>query len=170
MRYPGPSGAALIGAFVAAKVRFVAPLPDIVTSDGLLWPLSRDDRFRLIRLCKEDEGVAICTGLAFTGQRSVLLMQQTGLMDSLNAVRAIAVEYGQPVCMVVGMQGKEPDRGADESGRYGVRIVPAILDAMGIDRIAIEGPGEETRLTAAIDRAYALERPVVALVGRTVAP
>ncbi len=170
MQYPGPSGAALIGALSQAQVRFVAALPDIVTSDHLLWPLSRDTRFRLIRLCKEDEGVAICTGLAVTGQRAVLMMQQTGLLDSLNAIRAIAVEYRQPVCMVVGLQGKEPELGPAESTRYGVRIVPAILDAMGIDQVSIEGPGDEARLSPAIERAYAGERPMVALIGRTVAP
>ena len=170
MTHPGPSGTALIGALHQAQVRFIATLPDIVTSDHLLWPLSRDDRFRLIRLCKEDEGVAICTGLAFTGNRSVLLMQQTGLVDSLNSIRAIAVEYRQPVCMVVGLQGKEPDSRPETSTRYGVRIVPAILDAMGIDHFSIEAPGDEAQLAPAIDRAYTLQRPVVALIGRTVTP
>ena len=165
---PGPSGAALLDAMAAADVRFVAAVPDIVTSDGLLWPLSRDARFRLIRLCKEDEGVSICTGLAFTGQRAVLMMQQTGLMDSLNAIRAIAVEYAQPVCMLVGLQGKEPELRPRASARYGVRIVPPILDVMGIDHIEIEGPGDEAALTGAIARAYDRERPVVALIGRTV--
>ena len=155
-------------AIAQAGVRFVAALPDIVTSDGLLWPLSRDPRFRLIRLCKEDEGVAICTGLAFTGQRAVLLMQQTGLMDSLNAIRAVAVEYAQPVCMIVGLQGKEADCLPAASARYGVRIVPPILDVMGIDHISIEGPGDEAALLPAIERAYALARPVIVLVGRTV--
>lgn len=170
MSYPGPSGTALIDALHRADVRFIAALPDIVTSDGLLWPLSRDARFKLIRLCKEDEGIAICAGLAFTGNRSVLLMQQTGLMDSLNAIRAVAVEYRQPICMIVGMQGKEPERCVSESERYGVRIVPQILATMGVDAFAIEGPGDEAQLGPAIERAYRLERPVIAMVGRTVAP
>jgi sulfopyruvate decarboxylase TPP-binding subunit len=29
-------------------------------------------------------------------------MQRTGLVDSLNAIRAVAMEYGQPICMLVG--------------------------------------------------------------------
>jgi sulfopyruvate decarboxylase subunit beta len=164
----GPSGAAIIAALDAAGIRFVAAVPDIVTSAGLLWPLSRDPRFRLVRLCKEDEGVSICTGLAFTGQRAVLLMQQTGLLDSINAIRAIAVEYAQPVCMVVGLQGKEPELLPSQSTKYGVRIVEPILDAMGIDRMLIEGPGDEAALAPAIEHAYAQSRPLVALVGRTV--
>lgn len=122
-----------------------------------------------MRLCKEDEGVAICAGLAFAGKRSVLMMQQTGLMDSLNAIRAVAVEYAQPVCMLVGLQGKEPGCPAAKSGKYGVRIIEPILDAMGVDRIALDSDSDVVRLTPAIDRAYSESRPMVALIGRTVA-
>ena len=146
----------------------MAAVPDIVTSEELLWPLSREGAFRLIRLCKEDEGVSICTGLAFCDRRAVLMMQQTGLMDSLNAIRAIAVEYRQPVCMIVGLQGKEPDRATAASRKYGVRIIEPVLDAMEIDHIAIDAPCDVAALRPAIDRAYELLRPMVALVGRTV--
>ena len=162
-------GASIIAALRAAGVTFVAALPDIVTSDGLLWPLSRDPAFRLVRVCKEDEGVSICTGLMFAGHRAVLTMQQTGLMDSLNTIRAVAVEYQQPVCMIVGLQGKEAGRPAEASASYGVRIVGPVLDAMGIDRIALETEADVTLLAPAIERAYRLSRPMVALVGQTVA-
>jgi sulfopyruvate decarboxylase subunit alpha len=168
MANSGPRGADIIGALKAARVEFVAAVPDIVTSAGLLWPISHDKALRLIRLCKEDEGVSICTGLAFCGRRAVLLMQQTGLMDSLNAIRAIAVEYQQPVCMIVGLLGKEPDRPAALSAKYGVRTIEPVLDAMQIDRITLDSPEDVAALGPAIDRAYALSRPVVALIGRTV--
>ncbi len=88
----GPRGADIIAALKRAGVDHVAALPDITTSAGLLWPLSEDGELRLIRLCKEDEGVSICIGLAFCDQRAVLLMQQTGFLDSINSIRAIGVE------------------------------------------------------------------------------
>lgn len=163
-------GAAIVAALKRAGVGHIAAVPDVVTSDGLLWPVSRDPGLRLIRLCKEDEGVSICAGLAFCGRRAVLSMQQTGLLDSLNAVRAVAVEYGQPVCMLVGLLGKEPDRRPADSASYGVRIVEPILDAMGIDRLLVESDADAAGLAPAIDRAYGLSRPLAALIGRTVAP
>lgn len=166
----GPRGAEIIDALKKANVTHVAALPDITTSAGLLWPLSGEESIRLIRLCKEDEGVSICAGLAFCDKRAVLLMQQTGLMDSLNAVRAIAVQYRQPVCMLVGLLGKEPDRAPRESASYGVRIVEPVLDAMEIDRLLIEGPEDVAQLAPAIDRAYAQSRPLAALIGRSVRP
>lgn len=164
----GPRGAEIIDALKKANVTHVAALPDITTSAGLLWPLSREEGIRLIRLCKEDEGVSICAALAFCDKRAVLLMQQTGLMDSLNAVRAIAVQYRQPVCMLVGLLGKEPDRAPRESASYGVRIVEPVLDAMEVDHLLIEESGDVAQLTPAIDRAYAQSRPLAALIGRSV--
>ena len=163
-----PRGSEIVDALKTARVGHVAALPDIVTSSGILWRLADDPAIRLIRLCKEDEGVSICAGLSYCDRRAVLLMQQTGLMDSLNAIRAIAVEYGLPVCMVVGLLGKEPDRAPADSENYGVRIVEPVLDAMGIDRIGIETSPDVARLAPAIDRAYARSRPVVALIGRRI--
>lgn len=166
----GPRGTDIIAALKDAGVAHVAALPDITTSAGLLWPLSRDADLNLIRLCKEDEGVSICAGLAFCDQRAVLLMQQTGFFDSLNAIRAIAVEYGQPICMLIGLLQKEPDRPPSQSARYGVRIMEPILDAMGIDHFCIEGPDDVAQLSGAIEHAYASSRPLAVLIGRTVEP
>lgn len=166
----GPSGADIISAIKQAGVRHVCALPDITTSAGLLWPLSRDPDLTLIRLSKEDEGVSICAALSYCEKRAVLLMQQTGLMDSLNNIRAVACEYEQPVCMIVGLLGKEPDKLPAESASFGVRIVEPVLDAMEIDRILIDGTDDVAQLPAAIDRAYEESRPLVALVGRRVEP
>lgn len=165
----GPRGPDIIAALKQAGVGHVAALPDITTSAGLLWPLSRDRDLRLIRLCKEDEGVSICAGLAYCDLRAVLLMQQTGFFDSINAIRAIGVEYSQPICMLIGLLQKEPDRRPAESARYGVRIVEPILDAMGIDHLCIEEPGDVDAIPPAIERAYAESRPLAMLIGRTVA-
>ena len=163
-----PLGGEIIAAIKAAGVGHIAALPDIVTSAGIPWPLSEDPDIRLIRLCKEDEGVSICAGLSFCDKRAVLLMQQTGLMDSLNSVRATAVDYGLPICMVVGLLGKEPDRRAADSESFGVRIVEPVLDAMGIDRLSIETAADVALLAPAIERAYAESRPLVALIGQRI--
>lgn len=164
---PRPSGARIIAALKAARVELVAAVPDIVTSDGLLWPISRDPAFRLVRLCKEDEGISICAGYSYSGKRSLLLMQQTGLMDSLNALRAIGMDYRLPICMMVGLQGKEPDRLPEESAHYGVRIVMPVLAAMGVVHHLIEGPEDTGLVAPAIEAAYQASRPVCLLVGRS---
>ena len=52
-------GQKIIRELKKAQIKVVAALPDIVTSDGLLWPISRDPDFQLIRICKEDEGLSL---------------------------------------------------------------------------------------------------------------
>ena len=164
------TGSEIVAALKRARIEFVAALPDIVTSNGLLWPIARGTDFRLVRLCKEDEGVAICAGLAVAGHRAVLLMQHTGMLDSLNAIRGIACELQQPICMIVGLLAKEPEVPPTRSASFGVRIVEPILDTMEIPHICIEGSAEIAALPAAIERAYAALRPMVALIGQTVTP
>ena len=160
-----PDGARIIAALVQAKVEFVVSVPDIVTSDGILWPLASHGGIRLVRVCKEDEGVSICAALAACDRRAVLLMQQTGLMDSLNAIRAIGKDYGQPVCMIVGLQGKEPHVPPQRSAAFGVRIVEPILDVMEIDRHLVETPDDCDLISPAIERAYAMSAPLCILMG-----
>ncbi len=166
MSVGAPDGERIIATLKRSGIGFVVALPDIVTSDGLLWPMSHDPDIRVVRICKEDEGVAICTGLAFAGKRSVLMIQQTGLLDSINALRAVGVEYEQPVVMLVGLQGKEPGVAPSKSTKVSVRIVEPILDAMGVAHHWIETEGDEAVIGPAIDAAYANSRPVCLLIGR----
>jgi sulfopyruvate decarboxylase subunit alpha len=159
-------GSSIIAEIKASQIEFVVSVPDITTSEGLLRPLAQGTSPRLIRVCKEDEGIGICAGLAYTGRRSLLLIQQTGLLDSINAVRGVAVEYGLPICMMVGLLEKEPGVPPMQSKRYGVRIVEPILDAMGIPFHEIEEEADVAKIAPAIEDAYARSHPVVLLIGR----
>ena len=159
-------GGGIIQQIKASGIEYVVSVPDITTSEGLLRPLAKATQPRLIRVCKEDEGVGICAGLAYTGKRSLLLIQQTGMLDSINAIRGVAVEYALPICMMVGLLEKEPGVPPLQSKRYGVRIVEPILDAMGIPYHEIEEDADVGKIRPAIDAAYAGSHPVVLLIGR----
>jgi len=149
-----------------AGIRFIVALPDRTTSEHLLKPILKDPDFRVVQVCKEDEGVSICSGLYSAGHRSLLLMQYTGLLDSINAIRGVAMEGKNPVCMMVGLLGKEPGVLPTQSKRYGLRIVEPILDAMQIEHQLIEAPGEVDKIVPAVEQAYKASLPVVMLIGR----
>jgi len=165
--HPTVRGADIIAAIKRAGIFTVVALPDIVTSEHLLWPISRDPQLRLIRVCKEDEGVSICAGLGYAGVPAMLLMQQTGLLDSINCIRGVAMEYEFGLCAIVGLQGMEPDRTPPESDKYGVRIVEPILDAMGIRHARLTRRGDEEQIPLAFQQARADMRPFIFLVTRS---
>ena len=160
------SGAGIIAAIKASGIEYILSVPDIVTSAGLLAPIARDKDLRLVRVCKEDECIGIATGLAYSDKRALVLIQHTGFLDSINAIRGVAVEYKQPICMMIGLLQHDPEKTPKESPRYGVRIVEPILDAMGIPYHEIETDADLGKIKPAIDDAYAALHPVVLLIGR----
>ena len=159
-------GADILAAVKQSGVKFILSVPDIVTSAGLLRPISRDPDLRLIRVCKEDECVGIASGLTYSDTRALILIQYTGFLDSINAIRAVAVEYKQPICMMIGLLGHEPERPPTQSGRYGVRIIEPILDAMGIEHCLVSQDSDVSKIKPAIDKAYETSLPVAILIGR----
>jgi sulfopyruvate decarboxylase subunit beta len=149
-----------------AGIRFIVALPDRVTSHYLLKSILRDPDFKVVQVCKEDEGISICSGLFSAGHRSLMMMQYTGLLDSVNSLRGVAMEGENPVCMLVGLLGKEPGVAPTQSKKYGVKIIEPILDAMGIAHRWVEESGDTQKIVPAIEKAYADTRPMAVLIGR----
>lgn len=157
-------GSSIIEAFEAAGVQSVVALPDIVTCETVLWPISSQSKFMFIPVCKEDEGVSICASLSYCGHRAVLLIQHTGFLDSINAIRAIAVNYQLPVVMIVGLQGIEPEVHSSESRIIGIRSLVPICDALTLKHAEIDGEGDAALIRDFIDRAYESSSPCVIFI------
>ena len=94
------------------------------------------------------------------------LIQYTGFLDSINAIRGVAVEYRQPICMMIGLLGHDPSTTPRNSPRYGVRIIEPILDAMGIPHRLINEDADVAKIRPAIEDAYAASHPGALLIGR----
>lgn len=152
--------------FKRAGIHFVVALPDRVTSHYLLKGLLADPEYKVVQVCKEDEGVSICSGLYAAGHKSVFMMQYTGFLDSINAIRGVAVEGHFPVCMIVGLLGKEADVAPTQSKKYGVKIIEPILDVMGIEHHLIERDVDTQQIAPAIEKAFKNSSPVAILIGR----
>ncbi len=160
------SGEAILREIRASGIAYALMLPDLHTSKGLLHPLGESGDPPIIRLAREDEGIGIASGLSYCGKRALLMMQYTGLLDSVNALRAVSLDYKLPLAMMVGLLGHDPDKPPHESPRYGVRVVTPILDAMGIEHHTLYDDRDLGKIRSAIDRAYNESKPVAILVAR----
>ena len=140
-------------------------MPDRTTSEHLLKPMLKDPDFRVVQVCKEDEGLSVCCGLYSTGHRALLLIQHTGLLDSINALRGSGMEGRNPVCLMVGLLQMEPGLKPTQSKRYGLRIVEPVLDAMQIEHHLLQTDDDIEKLAPAIASAYSKQLPVVFLIG-----
>ena len=159
-------GAGIIQAVKDAGVSHVLSVPDLHTAKGLLTPITADKDLTLVRACKEDETFGIAAGLAYGDKRALILIQYTGFLYAINAIRAIACEHKQPMCMMIGMLGKEPGVAPQQSKRFGLRIIEPILDVMGIERVYIDVDADIPKVTQAIRKSYETSTPVAMLIGR----
>lgn len=160
-------GASIIASIKAAGVKTVVALPDIVTCDSVLWPIAQDPQLRLVPVCKEDEGVSICAALSYCDERAVLLIQHLGFLDSINAIRVIALEYELPVVMILGLQGMEADRSPAESDKLSIRIMEPICQAMGLEYRILFDESDVRAVETGINRAYEDSKPFTILIART---
>ncbi|HEV2870027.1 MAG TPA: sulfopyruvate decarboxylase, partial [Actinomycetota bacterium] len=104
-------------ALVAAGVEVVSALPET-------WLV------HLIRLAKEEEGIGISAGAHLAGRKSAMLMQNHGLLQSVNGIVSLAQLYKIPLLMLISDRGHlgEPDPWQTAGGR----ATRPILDALGI--------------------------------------
>jgi len=98
--------------------------------EGVIGALERDPRAPWIAAAREDAAVGLAGGAWFGGRRPAVLMQNSGLGTSLNALASFSLMYGLPVLLLVtwrGFGGKD----APEHILTGA-ITPSLLDLLGI--------------------------------------
>jgi len=160
------SGAAILRAVKDAGCEYVLSVPDLHTSQGVLKRVAEDNELKLVRVCKEDECIGIAAGLTYGDKRALVLIQYTGFLYAMNAIRAVACEHKMPIVMMIGLLSKEPDVAPRESQRFGVRITEPTLDVLGIEQHYIDTDDDIAKIRPAIEEAYATSTPVALLIGR----
>ena len=160
------SGEEIIKAVKAAGVEYVLSVPDLHTSQGVLKRVAEDTDLKLVRVCKEDECLGIAAGPTYGNKRALILIQYTGFLYAMNAIRAVACEHEMPMVMMIGLLSKEPDVAPTQSNRFGVRITEPMLDVLGIPHHYIDTDADIPKIAPAIEQAYATSRPVALTIGR----
>jgi len=100
-----------------------------------------------IAAVREDAAVGLAAGAWFAGRRPCVLMQNSGLGTSLNALASLSLMYGLPALVVVTWRGHE-GKDAPEHILTG-KITPQILDLLGVPYRVLSAE------TAAADVAWA---------------
>ena len=151
-------------ALVAAGVEVVSALPE--TWLVHLIRLAEDDPgVILVRLAKEEEGVGISAGAHLAGRKAAMLMQNHGLLQSVNGIVSLAQLYKIPLLMLVSDRGHlgEPDPWQTQGGA----ATRPILDALGIVTDELRDPETvQLQVGRAMTLAQASLAPVALLLTR----
>jgi len=157
-------GKKIIISLFAAKVKVVAAVPDTTTKTGILLPLNKLPGIKVVDVCKEDEGISICSALSYCNIRSVMLMQQTGFFDSINNIIRNAIVFNRPVCMMLGMLGWREELSNEENPKFYVNVVEPLIKTLGIDYIVVNSDSDIPLIKPGIDNAYENSKPFIILL------
>lgn len=108
---------------------FFAGVPCSLIED-LIAALESPARAPYIATPREDIAVGLAAGAWFAGRRPAVLMQNSGLGTSLNALASLSLMYGLPVLLVVTWRGHR-GKDAPEHILMG-EISPRLLELLGI--------------------------------------
>jgi phosphonopyruvate decarboxylase len=130
--------------------------------EDLIAVLERGSRAPYVAAVREDAAVGVAAGAWFGGRRPVVLMQNSGLGTSLNALASLSLMYGLPVLLVVtwrGYGGKD----APEHILTG-EISPKLLELLGVPYRVLAADALDADLAWAAGEMDARRLPVAILV------
>jgi len=147
----------------AAQLRQMSYVPDAGHS-RLIELLSADPEVATTLLTSEEEGVAIAAGAWLGGQRSVLLMQSSGVGNCINLLSLPAIAR-IPLLLLVTMRGEWAEFNPWQVPMS--RATAPSLEAVGLRVLRAETPRDlvET-VEAAASMAYEADQQVAVLIGQ----
>jgi sulfopyruvate decarboxylase subunit alpha len=142
-------------------VTHVVWLPDSETN-WLYLLMKEEPSITLIPVSREGQAFSTAAGLSVGGKKPVILIQNTGMMESGDSLRGWGLGMNTPVVMMVGYRGwTRHGVNQDTAATYTERF----LNAFGIHYFLVENSSDADRISLAFQEAERDRRPVAILVG-----
>jgi len=159
---PGPD--LIVSALKTAGIDFVAGLPESKLA-RLQELIEADAQFTWVTVCREEEAIGVATGAFYGGRKAAVMMQNGGLLESVNALSSTAIMFEIPMVLLVYYAGDINDRFFSSVGRH----TEPILQALGIRYFTLRDKAQiESIITGAQVLAEDSQQPVAVLLTKPV--
>ena len=156
----GLSPEAVLAEMKKNGVTHVVWLPDSETN-WLYLLMQAEPSLTLVGVNREGLAFSAASGIAAGGKTPLILIQNTGLMESGDSLRGWAIQMNVPVVLMVGYRGwTRHGVNTDTAAVYTERF----LNAFGINYYLVEGDEDAPRVSIAFEEAKKTKRPVAVLV------
>ena len=141
-------------------VTHVVWLPDSETN-WLFLIMQADPSLTLVGVNREGLAFSAASGLYAGGKTPLILIQNTGLMESGDSMRGWTIQMEVPVVLMVGYRGwTRHGVNKDTAATYTERF----LNAFNVQYYLVEEDGDADRISIAFEEARRTKRPVAVLV------
>jgi sulfopyruvate decarboxylase subunit alpha len=126
-----------------AGIDFIVSVP-CVNLSKLLEMVECDPEIKHVPVTREEEGFGLCAGAYFGGSRPTILMQNSGLGNSVNVLASLYKLYKIPILMIISHRGT---KGEFMSAQVPMgTFTPSIFDALEIPYFTPKTPEEALKL------------------------
>ena len=143
------------------NITHVVWLPDSETN-FMFHQLKADPEIDLVPVSREGETMAIAAGLWVGGKNPIVLIQNTGVMESGDSIRGLALDINQPLVMLIGYRGWSRHGVTNDSA---ARFIEHILHAWSINYYLVEYDSDAPHISLALEEAKRTAKPVAVLIG-----
>jgi len=118
-----------------------------------------------IPVTREEEGVGIAAGAALGGKKPALLMQNSGLGNSLNALLSLTKLYGLPLSLIISQRGGKGEKVSAQMPMGKATL--NLLKAARIDYVRIKKREDLTKMRKMIRKTFDNQRVTAIVLLRT---
>jgi sulfopyruvate decarboxylase subunit alpha len=153
------SGAEVADTLADLGITHVVWLPDSALGP---WEgaIAGSSALTLVRVAREGEAWAVAGGLLIGGARPLVMIQNTGLFESGDALRNMLYDLRLPLYAVIGYRSYLVPDSPDSAKRF----TEPVLKAWGIDYVLLDKPDSLPKLTEHYRACQAAGKPGAALV------
>jgi sulfopyruvate decarboxylase subunit alpha len=149
----------------AVGIRDVVYVPDNPLSHVLRALADDHPTIRTTLATREEEGFGIAAGLYLGGVRAAVMLQSSGLGNSINALASLNAAFDIPVLMLITMRGGDGEWNPTQQPMG--RAVRPILESLGIPHVTLESDSSaEETVRRAGEQAFAARRAGAVLLAR----
>ena len=151
---------AVLGQMKKNGVTHVVWLPDSETN-WLFLLMKAEPSLTLVGVNREGLAFSAASGIFAGGKTPLILIQNTGLMESGDSMRGWTIQMNVPVVLMVGYRGwTRHGVNKDTAATYTERF----LNAFNVNYYLVEEDADAERISIAFEEAKKTRRPVAVLV------
>lgn len=151
--------------FIDENFQFMCGVPCSYFKEMLIYLETYESKNELDHFLatREDEAIALASGVALSGKPALVYMQNSGLGNIGDALTSLAQLYKLPMLILVSYRGLEPDKDFPEHSVMG-DVTEAVLEAMKIAYFELTVENWEADMKNAMKETVEKSSPVVLLV------
>jgi sulfopyruvate decarboxylase subunit alpha len=146
-----------------SKIDLILSLPCIMLK-GLLQLIEERKEIDHISITREEEGVGIAAGAYLGGKVPAIVMQNSGLGNSVNAIKSLLQLYKIPVIFIMSHRGAEGEKIIAQIPMG--KLTPDLLDLLKIEKFIIDSERSLKQIQTAVEHSISSGMPTGILLKR----